>query len=145
MRTRQLFLLILLFVSAGVPRGLAQTSGQVFFNGSYDDFLREAKKQNKVALLDFRVERCSSCQKLEKETFQDPELQKFLDRNYLIRKIELNSSEGKLLADKYRVDEFPALVLLDFPSRSVRKLNGFYQPDYLKKELEKFRWQPMSR
>jgi len=41
------------------------------------------------------------------------------------------------IADRYAIDTYPTLIVLDAKNKFVNRYRGFFPPDYLKKELEK--------
>jgi thioredoxin 1 len=137
MKTPRLITRVLIFVIFSSQVCLSQSRENVFFAGSYDNFLRDAKKQSKRALLIFRTEECSSCQKLENETFADTELITYLNSAFVVGKMDLTTNDGKLLAAKYHIKEFPAMLVIDQDLRSSYHITGFFSPEYLKKELDK--------
>lgn len=114
-------------------------SNSVFYQGSYDNLFREAKKQNKLILLDFWAAWCSPCAKLDRETFTDKELGKFLGRDFLVYKVDIDSKEGKEIVEKYGVKVFPTLLAFNPKVGNVSNLKGFYPPNFLQKELTKIR------
>lgn len=114
----------------------AQQQSQVsFYAGSYDDFLREARKQNKVAILDFWASWCAPCQKLDKETFNDPEFAAYINQNFLVYKVNVDTFDGMEIANRFEVESFPTLIKLNSRGRFEKEWKGFFPPNYLKEML----------
>ncbi len=114
-----------------------QKTQPFFFQGSFDDLLRNAKKQDKEVLIYFENETCSSCRRLEDETFTDKALTKFISKNLVAGRINLDTPDGKLLAAKYDISDFPAMVITKPGNREFRQLKGYYPAGYLLKMLKK--------
>ncbi len=83
-----------------------------------------AISQNKIVLLDFYANWCTSCKLMEHHTFHNPEVAKVLE-NFVMLKADVtqNDKVAKHLENKYQVVAPPTLLFFD--------ANG--------KELEKFR------
>lgn len=114
-----------------------QTSAVKFYSGTYDNFLREAKKQNKPILLDFWASWCGPCQKLENETFSNKETAEYINKNFMVFKVDIDTFDGMEIVDRFAVDVFPTLMILDPKSDPKDRLKGFYSAVYMEKELEK--------
>lgn len=113
-----------------------QPASVFFYKGSYDNFLREAKKQNKPILLDFWASWCAPCKKMDKETFNDPALTSYINENFYIYKVNIDTFDGIEIANKFHVESFPTLLLLTSKGIVKKELKGFYPADYLLQELK---------
>lgn len=107
-----------------------------FYSGTYDNFLRAAKKQHKPIILDFWASWCGPCKKMDRETFSDLELAAYLNDNYLVYRVDIDSKDGKAIVERFGVKEFPTLLIGDYKGNEVAKLKGFYYPNYLAKTLD---------
>jgi thioredoxin 1 len=114
-----------------------KTDNVEFYEGTYDNLIREAKKQKKAILLDFWATWCNPCLKLDKETFSDKELGNYIKNNFLIYKVDIGTLDGMQIMERFSIGIFPTLIVFDPKSGLLRKFKGFYAPDYLQKELEK--------
>lgn len=108
-----------------------------FYDGSYDELLRESKKLKKPIILDFWATWCIPCRKMENETFADPDFAAYINKNFLVYKVNIDTFEGMDIADKYSIDAYPTLILLDAKNKYIDRYKGFFPAYYLKKELEK--------
>ena len=108
-----------------------------FYDGSYDELLRESRKQKKPIILEFWANWCIPCRKMENETFANPDFAAFINKNFLVYKVNIDTFDGMDIADKYNIDAYPTLVLLDAKNKYINRYKGFFPAYYLKKELEK--------
>jgi protein disulfide-isomerase len=111
----------------------------------------QAKKEDKVVLMDFTgSDWCGFCIRLKKAVWDKPDFAKFAEKNLVL--VELDFPHNKKLPadvkkqndklqDKYHIDGFPTVVLLDGNGKELGRMEGYDQRDdvdaYIKK-LEKF-------
>jgi thiol:disulfide interchange protein len=129
---------MLFFTFNGIESNAQQTSSNNttnFYSGSYDDFLREARKQGKVAILDFWAAWCAPCKKMDKETFANAELANHLNENFLIYKVNVDTFDGMEIANRFGVESFPTIITLDSRGRFIDELKGFFPANQLIEKL----------
>jgi protein disulfide-isomerase len=102
---------------------------------NYHAALEQAAKENKMVLLDFTgSDWCGWCIKLQRETFSKPEFQKFAAESLVL--VELDFPQGKEqsgelkkqnlgLAEKFGIQGFPTLVLLDAQGKEAARSVGY--------------------
>ncbi len=127
-----IILCLMMIVSARPMAGPGPTS---FFQGSYDDMLREAKKEKKQVLLEFWAAWCGPCKKLEAETFSDKKLAAYLNENFMVYRLDIDSPDGMEIVEKFEVEVFPTMLVLDHYGQVMSRLKGFYSASYLEKTL----------
>lgn len=123
--------IVLFAFAAPVEQGVS------FYTGSYDSLLREARKEQMPIILDFWASWCGPCKKMDQQTFTDPKLAEFINGNFLIYKVDIDSFDGISIKDKFAIEYFPSIVVLDSKAKTLEVLKGFYPPEYLEEEFNK--------
>ena len=134
MRNHFRYLLVALLVSWGL---LLPARAAEQWETNYNAALEQAAKQNKMVLLDFTgSDWCGWCIKLQKDTFSKPEFQKFAAESLVL--VELDFPRGKeqsedlkkqneQLAEKFGIQGFPTLVLLNPQGKEAARNVGYLQ------------------
>jgi thioredoxin-related protein len=78
---------------------------------SYAEGRQRREAENKKVFLVFNADWCRYCLKMEKETFQDPSVVAYVNRNFV--PVSVNSDKEQAIADKFNV-QGPAQHLVHF-------------------------------
>jgi thioredoxin-related protein len=122
--------LILLMVAAQ-----AQTIS--FLDNDWNKAREEAKKQNKYIFVDAYTDWCYWCKVMDKQTFPDKEVVKFMSENFVALKLEMEHNYGINVAMKYRVRSFPSFLVFAPNGKLVYKIAGYMEPAAFIAELKK--------
>jgi len=55
----------------------------------------------------------------------------------MVFKVDIDTFDGMEIVDRFAIDVFPTLMVLDSKSNPKDRLKGFYSATYMEKELEK--------
>ncbi|MBI1753649.1 MAG: thioredoxin family protein [Acidobacteria bacterium] len=98
----------------------------------YQSALKRAKAENKVIFMDLWAEWCGPCQHLQKNVFPTAEataaLAKVVPFSSLVQKKDGTPlAEGTKLAEQFKLDAFPTLVILDADGKELRRKVGAFR------------------
>ncbi|HCZ32854.1 MAG TPA: hypothetical protein DHV93_05005 [Holophagaceae bacterium] len=121
------FLAALLLVAAPLA-----AQGPVKWEHDYQSALKRAKAEKKVIFMDLWTEWCPPCQYLQKNIFPSPEgqaaLAKVVPFSALVEKKDRTPlPEGQKLAEKFGLNAYPTMVILDADGKEIRRQVGAFR------------------
>ena len=117
---------------------------------SFDEGLTKAFNENKLLLVDFYTDWCGWCKKMDATTYQDKEVMKYLNENFVLVKLnpekegsvnfQGNTFQHNEFAAAAGVKGFPATAFFTSSSEFIRTFPGYMDAesflDLLKKLVE---------
>jgi thioredoxin 1 len=107
------------------------TDGIQFFKGTFAAALEKAQAENKPIFLDIYATWCGPCKRLKKKTFSAKEVGDYYNANFINITIDGETNEGRELANKYAIQGYPTLLILDKNGKQLTKQVGFVEPHIL--------------
>jgi thioredoxin-related protein len=92
---------------------------------SVAEALKRARSENRLVVVDFWRDNCIFCVRLEGETFADQRVIDLL-RGYVLVRVKNTDHPDEI--ERYRVESFPTLALLDGEGKAIEVLTGFMPP-----------------
>jgi len=122
-----LFVINTTHVSSSEPK-TSNEPGIKFFEGTWEEALKAAKKQNKLIFLDVYATWCGPCKRLAALTFPDPEVGKYYNERFINVKVDGEKGEGPMLRQRYNVRGYPTLLFINHKGEVVKSTAGFRDP-----------------
>lgn len=94
-----------------------------------------AKSESKPMLIVFGATWCKFCKKLEKETFSDPQMQAYVQANFI--PVHLDLDEQKSIGKILEVKSLPCTVVLSPNADLLGKVVGYKDTTAMKIQLDK--------
>lgn len=112
--------------------------GIQFHNGTWEEALQLAKKENKLIFLDIYATWCGPCKKLKANTFSNSEVGTFYNQYFVNVAFDGEQGEGKMLMQKYALRSFPSLLFIDGNGKVVGQTAGYHSSNQFIELGQKF-------
>src|SRR4051812_46894732 len=93
--------------------------GIKFFEGSLQEALIKAKAEHKLVFMDIYATWCGPCKMLKKKTFADKDAGTYFNTNFINLSYNGEIGEGEMLANKYKINGYPTLIILNGDGKLV--------------------------
>jgi thioredoxin-related protein len=103
--------------------------GMAFFEGSWDEALAMAQKENKLIFLDAYAAWCGPCKLLKKNVFPLEEVGGLYNEHFINVAIDMEKGIGPELARSYKVTAYPTLLFIDGNGKLIKKAIGYHPKD----------------
>jgi thiol-disulfide isomerase/thioredoxin len=107
----------------------AQNSSIQFEQGTWDEILAKAKKENKPIFLDAYASWCGPCKWMAANIFTQNGVAEFYNTKFINAKIDMEKGEGVKLAKKYQVQAYPTLLILNPDGEVLHRICGALQAE----------------
>jgi len=107
-----------------------------------DEALAKAKASGKPVILDYFATWCTDCRRMEKATFNNPQVQRILQDRFIAMQVDVtdpNNAATEAIKKRYKVFGPPAMLFFDKDGNPRSDLNfyGFKSPEDFMATLEK--------
>lgn len=102
--------------------------GIQFFEGSWDEALTLAKKENKLIFLDVYASWCGSCKLLKANTFPEKEVGQYFNENFINLTLDGEKGDGIKIARQLNVRAYPSLFMLNTDGEPIVYFAGYLKP-----------------
>ncbi|MBC2709472.1 MAG: thioredoxin family protein [Desulfosarcina sp.] len=126
-----LMLTLLATVLTPVPT-LANDGGIQWF--SYAEGTERSEAENKKVFMVFNADWCRYCHQMEKETFNNPTVITYVNRNFV--PISVNSDKEQDIAAKYNVSGLPSSWFISETGERIGNRPGYISADEMLKILK---------
>ncbi len=94
---------------------------------SWDSAVEEARKDNKVILVDFYADWCIWCKKLDGTTLSDQAVAAFLSEKTIPLRLDVDH-EGRDFSNRYRINGLPTVLVLNTDGSERGRIGGYLPP-----------------
>ena len=126
-----IFVLVLLFAARCAP---GHGEGILFMEDNWAAVVNKAKTEHKPIFLDISASWCGPCKMLKRQTFTDNKVAAYFNANFVNASFDGEVGDGAMLANKFRVEAYPSLYIVDTNGRIISASAGYMSA----KELLKF-------
>lgn len=130
-------LLLAILGSYMILGGLQQPAAGPHLNWTYDEptALENAKKEDRLVMLDFYATWCGACNELDHKTFSNQEVVDKLN-NYITVKLDFSVESDKILTEKYEIRGLPVVLFLNSQGEILERIEKFVDADEMLKIIE---------
>lgn len=107
---------------------LLKGKGIEWSSDNFVESLARARKEEKLVFVDFYAKWCRPCKMLKSVTFPRESVGEMFNSNFVNLTIDVESPEGKKLAQQYQITSYPSLLILDTEGKQIAKKVGFMIP-----------------
>ncbi|MFA6947150.1 MAG: thioredoxin family protein [Pedobacter sp.] len=144
MKNLLLIIIIPLLIAAKKPEAIRK-NGIHFFSGSWEEAIQKAQKENKPIFLDLYATWCGPCKLLKINTFSNKSVGELYNNSFINVSLNGDEADGALLAAKFQIRAYPALLYLDKNGSPVIYAEGYIKPsDFIrtgKEAIQRFKKQ----
>jgi thioredoxin-related protein len=125
--------LIVALLTLAVDAAAAQTDDGIQWF-SYAEGRQRGETESKKVFLFFNSDWCRYCAQMEKETFRNPTVIAYVNRNFI--PISVNSDKDQAIAAKYKVQGLPNTFFISETGDPIANRPGYIAPDEMLKILK---------
>ncbi len=98
---------------------IARDLNSVSFGGCLNAAKERAKRENKLLILEFSAKWCLPCRYMEKNVFQNENVQRISSQHAIIFQIDID--ENKNLKEEFKIEVLPTIILMNASGEIISK------------------------
>lgn len=102
----------------------ATAQGIEFFEGSYEQALVKAQKEEKLIFVDAYATWCGPCKRMAKNVFTQPEVGEYYNQAFIALKIDMEKPQGREFGQLFPVRAYPTLFYINEKGELLKKVVG---------------------
>lgn len=102
-----------------------EPTGVQFFNGSWEQAMAEARRQNKPLFVDFYTTWCPPCKRMAREAFPNVNVGEKFNARFVNYQLNAEYGEGLELAKRYAVASYPTALYVTPAGEVVHRSVGY--------------------
>ena len=127
--------IIILIIIIALSSTLAYSQSQINWLTNYNEALDKAQREGKPIVLYFYTQTCPYCRKMEKDTWGNEEVIKYVNQYYIPVMLDAKK-ENELAYNVFKIPGTPPTIIL-YPNGTVLKpIIGYKPPEVIKPILE---------
>ncbi|WP_044207361.1 DUF255 domain-containing protein [Flammeovirga sp. OC4] len=105
------------------------TAQQVdFFEGKWEEVLKEAKKKDLQVYVGVNTPYCESCKEMDRHVYSDKEVARFYNEQFVNYKVDIQSEIGRFISSNYNIRSFPAHLYFSSAGKILHQAKGKLPP-----------------
>lgn len=109
-----------------------------FLIAGVEDIKSFAEAERKFILMHFTASWCMPCQWMETNTYKDSDLVRYVNSNFLAKKIDIDNFEGRRLQKKYDVHLLPSVLIFSPEGKLMDRVDEALEAEKLLLRLQQF-------
>lgn len=106
--------------------------GIQFFEGTFEQAVLKAKKENKGIFLDGYAVWCIPCKEMAQNVFTDKNVADYINAHFVSLQMDMEKPEAKVLKDRFGVMAYPTLLMLNSSGYKLEQhIGGLDAPAFL--------------
>ncbi|MFZ1751959.1 MAG: thioredoxin family protein [Saprospiraceae bacterium] len=98
---------------------------------------KRASEEGKLLFVDFYADWCTPCKWMDQTTFQDSEIIKTLNTDYVTVKVDIDDMNGFELKNSFNVKYLPTMLIFNSQGQMVQRIEETMSPRILSNILDK--------
>lgn len=108
----------------------------IFIENDWNEAVKKASAQKKYIFVDCYATWCGPCKMLKVRTFTNKKVADFFNKNFVNISIDMEAGQGPALAERWKLQAYPTLIIFDENAKPVLGTAGFMNPDDLMRFAE---------